>query len=432
MYGENSSRLRAELATLLGQYRVRHRVLRDVTTMRSTLGIEARQTKVSAQVRRYRRTILAWSHQALTDADPNPKASSDHSRYEPPEWLRRSLGRLLKDNPDPLPSMDDLTTEQPIAILETWRQAAKATVLAEHDFARGLGEGLLDHREWLTLVGDVADITKAILVLDKRYRHLPGWETLRGIRHLDRYVEECSPQAQTRYGVPDYNIDWRGWRPPGPQIAANADQITHVLAAEHRLLNSLKSVPSMANLRHLLTSQRELSHLAAERAINIAPEQAARFRHREQTYATLGRAARSAGGLAGTGAAATRHSADAAQRLVTIPVGEPIPVDAVRNLDKLFRHVDNAIGAAIEHGFNTRIYLVRRTLPRIDPTDGRLAHQARQLFEPLRREGDTPLIAVARRHLRTDSVRMAAPGDSADRRLYAAPVVRRAAAHRPE
>ncbi|MFE6645022.1 hypothetical protein ACFVJS_00570 [Nocardioides sp. NPDC057772] len=142
-------------------------------------------------------------------------------------------------------------------------------------------------------------------------------------------------------------------------------------------------------------------------------KQAAQFRTREQNLAKVSKAARTAGGLAGTGADATAHSAEAVRLLVTIPVGDPVQVDAFRNLDKLFRHVDNALHRAIEHGFNTRIYLVRNTLPRIDPTDGLQPHLARQIFEPLQHQGRTPLVAVARRYLRTDPVRMAPPGVAA-------------------
>ena len=412
MYGENSGHLRNHLAVLLSQYRVSHQILRQVTRSRSTLQVEDRQAEVGAQVRRYRYTILSWCHQALMQANPNPRASHDTTAYEPPDRLRVSIARVLARNPEPLPTMADLTTEQDVETLETWRQAAKAATLAELDFDRGLGDGLLNHREWLTLAGDIGDIAKALLVLDRRYQHLPGWETMKGIRGLTKYADDCASLTQDLYRMPNHNIDWRGWHPPAAD-APHADLITQVIAAEHRLRDSLTTIPSMTNLRHLLHSQRELSHLAADRARDLAPEQAAHFRHRERAYAALIRASRSAAGLAGTGAEATRHSADAARLLVQIPVGHPINSEALRNLDKVARHVDNRLAAAIEHGFKLRVYLVRSSLPRIDPNDGKLAHQTRVTYEPLRREGRAPLIALTRRHLRTDPAIMAPPGDAA-------------------
>lgn len=52
-------------------------------------------------------------------------------------------------------------------------------------------------------------------------------------------------------------------------------------------------------------------------------------------------------------------------------------------------------------------------LPRIDSAEGRLTHQCREIFDPLARDSSrTPLIALARRHLRTDPVRIAVPGSS--------------------
>lgn len=409
MYGENGGELRNTLVTLLGHYRVNYDLHRQFTRAYPSDNTQDRQLEAIAQVRRYRRTILNWCHQSLAQADPNPKAKRGLEQYEPHDWLRRALERLLAHNPDQVPSMTELTTPQDISLLETWRQAARAAALAEHDFDRGLGGGFLEHREWLTLVGDVADITKALHVLDHRYRKLPGWERLRGIRGLDQYIDDCTTQGQARYRNLDYSIDWRGWHPPEPEISPGADPIMHVLAAEHRLLNSLKAVPSMANLRHLLTSQRELSNLAALRARNVAPEQAACFRTREQNLAKVLKAARTAGGLAGTGAEATQHSAEAVQLLIKVPVGEAVQVDALRNLVKLFRHVDNTLNRAIDRGFRARIYLVRTRLPRIDPTDGHQPHQARQIFEPLQHEGRTPLVAVAHRYLRTDPIPMAPP-----------------------
>lgn len=413
MYGENGGDLRDALVTLLGQHRVNYVLGRQVGLTGPVRDTDVKRIEAAHQVLRYRRTILTWCHQALVQADPNPKAIRNLEKYEPSDWLRDALGRLLRNPSESLPSLAELATPQDISLVETWRRAAKAAALAEHDFDRGLGDGQLDHREWLTLVGDVADITKALRVLDHRYRLLPGWERLKGVRGIDQYVEKCASHSQALYRIPDHNIDWRGWRPAQPETSSGADPITHVLAAEHRLLNSLKAVPSMPNLRHLLTSQRELSNLAALRARDIAPEQSAQFRTREQNLAKVLRAARTAGGLAGTGADATQHSAEAVRLLVNIPVGEAVPLDALRNLEKLFRHVDNTLHRAIDHGFRTRIYLVRNTLPRIDPTDGLQPHQAHQIFEPLQREGRTPLAAVARRYLRTDPVRMAPPGAAA-------------------
>lgn len=412
MYGENIGLLRTELAHLLRQYHVSHRIDRDLARAYPGPGVVDSRGEVVALIRSFRHSVLIWCYQAMAHGDPNPKAEHSANLLEPPDRLRQSLGRVVAKNSASLPRLEQLTTHQPVAVLESWRQAAKSTALAEHDLAHGVGDGRLSHREWLTLVGDVADITRALLILDKRYRHVPEWEALRGLRLLDRYVDDCVVHVRERSGKLDFNLDWRGWHPSEPDVEPNAEPIVHVIAAERRLLNSLGSVPSMANLRHLLTSQREVSHLAAIRTRDHDRELANRFQRREHAYGSLLRASRTAAGLLGAGAEATRHSADAVNRLVSISAASPIPVGSLHDLATLFRQVDNALCTAIEEGFGARLYFVRRALPRIDPTDGHLTHQARELFDPLQREGRTPLITIARRYLRTDPVRKATPNNT--------------------
>ncbi|MER7303201.1 hypothetical protein ABTX24_26345 [Nocardioides sp. NPDC127514] len=413
MYGESIGVLRIELAHLLGQYHVSHRIDRDLARAYSGPGVVDTRGEVVALIRSFRHSVLTWCYQAMVHGDPNPKAEHSANLLEPPDRLRQSLGRVVAKNPAPLPRLEQLTTHQPVAVLESWRQAAKTTAIAEHDLAHGTGDGRLSHREWLTLVGDVADITRALLILDKRYRHVSEWETLRGLRLLDGYLDDCVVHVCERSGKLDSNLDWRGWQPLDPEVSPNAEPIVHVIAAERRLLNSLGSVPSMANLRHLMTSQREVSHLAALRTGDHDRELANRFHRREHAYGSLLRASRTAAGLLGTGAEATRHSADAVDRLVSISAVSPIPLGSLHELDTLFRQVDNALCAAIEEGFSARLYFVRRALPRIDPTDGHLTHQARELFDPLQCKGHTPLITIARRYLRTNPVRTAAPSITA-------------------
>ncbi|WP_406021843.1 hypothetical protein OH802_21385 [Nocardioides sp. NBC_00850] len=358
--------------------------------------------------------MLTWCRQALAQGNPNPKARISDA-LEPPDLLLHSLERIVARDPARLPTLEELTTRHRVGIAESWRQAAKASALGEHDL--GPSAGRLDHREWLTLAEDVADITQAVLVLDRRYRqHVDGWQPLHGTRDIDRRIADCGTHTRARFERPDYNIDWRGWRPPDPQITVAAGPMTQVIAAEHRLLNSLTAIPSMTNLRHVLISQRELSHLAANLARTSAPEQAASFRARERTYRSLCRASSSAAGLAGTGAVATQHSADATTRLAAIPPETRIARSEFRNLSKLFRHVDNTLCSAIEQGFSTRLYLVRCTRPRIDTTDGRLVHQSRTAVGPVQRRSHVPLITIARRELRTDPVPMTGPGDAAIRR----------------
>ncbi|HEY0642481.1 MAG TPA: hypothetical protein VGD39_03615, partial [Nocardioides sp.] len=57
--------------------------------------------------------------------------------------------------------------------------AAKAPALAEHDTAPDLAVHLRAAQA-RTVAGDVAAISEALVVLERRYRDTPDWESLAG------------------------------------------------------------------------------------------------------------------------------------------------------------------------------------------------------------------------------------------------------------
>ena len=61
MYGENGAQMRTELAALLRQHRVMHRLATDSPTERAEVG---------QQILRYRRTLITWCAQAIRVAQP--------------------------------------------------------------------------------------------------------------------------------------------------------------------------------------------------------------------------------------------------------------------------------------------------------------------------------------------------------------------------
>ena len=62
----------------------------------------------------------------------------------------------------------ELTPEQAFPIVETWRQAARAAALGEHDFDAGLGYGRLSDAQCMTVLKDAAEVTRALVGLDRR------------------------------------------------------------------------------------------------------------------------------------------------------------------------------------------------------------------------------------------------------------------------
>ena len=155
MYAENGGRIRAELSTLLRQHRVQQRLggagshsIPETTTLdeRHVLG---------EQIARYRHSALLWCIQAVRAANPRMNLEGTSTRARgPAEELRHRLDGALNHSGAGLPTLAQLASEQPFAIVETWRHVARAATLGEHDFDAGLGYGRLSEVQSMTLLKD--------------------------------------------------------------------------------------------------------------------------------------------------------------------------------------------------------------------------------------------------------------------------------------
>ena len=74
-----------------------------------------------------------------------------------------------------------------------------------------------------------------------------------------------------------------------------------MLQAQHNMLVHLGKPPNALNLRRILDGQRIVSHEAARRAPEVAPELIEKWLQREQTYQALVDETRNLGGLVGDG-----------------------------------------------------------------------------------------------------------------------------------
>lgn len=73
----------------------------------------------------------------------------------------------------------ELTTPSSNVLVEHWRPAARDAVLAEHDTAPDRAVHLTA-AQVRAVAGDVAAVSQALVVLGRRYRNTPGWESLAG------------------------------------------------------------------------------------------------------------------------------------------------------------------------------------------------------------------------------------------------------------
>lgn len=428
MYAENGGQLRAELSTLLRQHRVQQRLGGAGShTIPETTTTDERRL-LGEQIGRYRHSALLWCLQAVRAANPRMNLQGTSTRTRGPvEELRHRLDVAIADSSG-LPALEELTTEQPFAMVESWRRVARASALGEHDFDAGLGYGRLSEAQCRTLLKDAADAARALVGLDRRYSNIPGWQSLKDGGWLGRAAETCATFAG--YDEPDYTIDLRGWQSrrtlvEGPGLPG----LTGVLQAQHNLLVHLGEFPDAKSLRLVLDSQRIVSRDAS----TFDPPAATVWTRRASTYLRLIRATHDIGGMVGNGGHAAGEAALAASRVDqfarAVQAGtETADSGTLRHLARLGREIDDRITQVIQQGARERIYFTRVPLPRVDKHAAGLVKPTRQRYAPMTADVCQDLLDLVRNDLQPKTEAPKAPARAASSReeLTAALV------HRPE
>ena len=412
MYGENGARMRTELAALLRQHRVMHRLAADSLTERAEAG---------QLILRYRRTLVVWCAQAIRAAQPlafpnipqkpaDPFRAADEHGAAVSE-LTRTLELARDQATTPAASSTELATSSLNDVVEHWRLAARAAALAEHDTAPDVTVHLTAAQA-RTIAGDVAAISQALVVLDRRYRNAPDWESLAGCDRLGWAA--LATALDVSIGQPDYSVDQSGWRPRTKPIRGPAKPgVLGVLQAEHNVLVRLKSFPNALNLRLIVDSQRLLTSRLIPYAERVDPELAEQWRTRTATYTRIQRELRNVGGTFGNGAGAAAEAANAVSRMKALPPGTVIEPRMLGGFQTLFRRINEHLSDVLEAGVERGAFVQRVTVPRLVSGEGRLVHPVRERFVPVARAADLEVIRTAREHLRPPAVpRTVTPGAS--------------------
>ena len=228
---------------------------------------------------------------------------------------------------------------------------------------------------------------------------------------LERAAKACAAYGDDQ--PPDYDVDRRGWQPPSALIVGGPlPGIGGVLQAGHNALVHLEHLPNALNLRRVLDGQRILSHEAAGRARNVAPDLSERWLEREQVYQRLIAETRNVGGLVGDGGLAAAECATAVARLRRVGVNEVTTAEPLRDLGKLFTRTDARLAAIIEQGVAERHYFVSAKVPRIVDGTGQLVSPVRERYMPITAPVQTDVIAITRHDLRPQAVARTAPVDA--------------------
>ena len=390
--------LRAELTTLLRQHRIQHRLGgRGTPTMPETTTVGERQA-LRELIGRYRQMVLVWCLHAITAANPhiNPEGTTGRSRG-PAGELRYRLVAAIDASPAGLPTLEDLTTPQDFQMVETWRHAARAAALGEHDFGAGVGYGRLSEHQCKTVRRDAAEIARALVGLDRRYANIPGWQPLKGQSRLGRAAEVCATHAGN--DPPDYSVDVRGWQPPMQLDTRPAPPgVDGILQGQRNLLVELRRFPDPQTLRLILDSQRIASHRLSSLVRKTHSTLAAKWEKRRETYEMLIAETRDLRGLLGNGDAAG-PAAIIATRAQRLTVDAEASTETLHQADGLFHRIDARLTQVIEHGTSRRLYLLRVKLPQLLDQNEGLVHQNRVRCIPVFSPVQTDLLEVVRSRL---------------------------------
>ena len=400
MYGENTGQLRAELATLLRQHRIQQRLGgKGIHTVPETTTV-AERGELGHQIARFRRTVLVWCLQAVNASSPTADLEGTSLRtHQTVEELRYRLATAVEASSSGITSLDELTTSQGFPIVETWRLAAKAAALGEHDFGAGVGYVQLNDDQCLTVLKDAAEVVNALVALDRRYKGIPGWERLKEQGRLGQAAEVCA--ASSGYGEANYTVDLRGWRPPAKLTCDPVlPGLDGILQGEYNLLVTLEHFPNAHSMRVVLESQLIVSREMVSRAGDVDPDLVKKWQQRAETYTLLIHETRDVRGLLGNGGAAAGQAAMVAAHSQSLALGPAIDSTPLRQLDQLFTRIDARLAEVIERGTSQRLYLLRVKLPRLSDRSEGLIQPARTRYTPLDSRVQNPLIPIVRSRLR--------------------------------
>src|SRR4051794_17535216 len=174
MYGETGAAMRAEFAALLRQHRIQQRLVGTTAEEREELG---------GLIRTYRQTVLVWLGQAMRaasplafshmpPAQPNPFRSvgSRGSHLTAASELARAIDIARQQSSARPASTHALATPNANPMVDRWRRAARAAALGEHDTSEEMS-AQMNAPQAQALIGDVAALTQALVVLDQRYKN---------------------------------------------------------------------------------------------------------------------------------------------------------------------------------------------------------------------------------------------------------------------
>jgi len=369
-YGDVAGRLREEMTWLLERHRILQLIGGAGTFRIPVTTTEAERAVLGEEIQRYRAAVLTYCLEAVQAVTPGANLHGSQRKRDPAVALRYQVERAHGALPAG-PALSALLERRPaFELVSRWQDAGRLAVQGEREIGT-LQRTSLSREQQRVVLKDAADVVRGLVVLDIRYSNVPGW---RYLEQKSRLLTAADAVSEHLAGSEmDVSVDGVGWRPaPGAIEGPALPGLAGVLQAQHNVVVGLTQFPSAYNLRHVLVAQAELSKHAARVAQAVGSPTASRFGERAELYRDLVTASRTVGGELGSGRHAALESANAARRMHTGPgPGENLE-KALSRLVHLDDRVDVKVAAAVEHGFQEKLYFVAVKLPALGRpgTDG--------------------------------------------------------------
>lgn len=421
-YGENSQQMRESMAWLLGRHRILQQLGGPGSHTIKVWSTDAEGERMGQIIQRYRLATLTWCLQAVTAATPKTDLSGTTGRSRTPvEDLRYRLDEAVTAVGHREPMSDLLTSPHTNELMDAWQRLARAAALGEYDLGAGMNLGHLTPAQSRTVLKDPADLTRALLILDRRYKNIPGWHHFKESTRIGRAAEATSliVDHERRHLA----VDQRGWQPvagviDGPPLPGVAGAVQ----AQNNMLVDLARFPNALNLRRVCTPRPRYPTKPP-----FAPSQrppTCSSRSATARCCTAISSALAATSVASSVVAATRWSKAKTPHRAS---NEPPPARSERGElhgpAKLFTRTDVRVAVTIEHGFNEKLYFVSVNYPRLMDEQVNGVHPNCQRWMPVTSSVQTPMLGLVREQLRPPPVPSTpAPGSLENRTAYEAVV----------
>ncbi len=231
------------------------------------------------------------------------------------------------------------------------------------------------------VVSDVAAVTQALVVLDRRYHRVPGWTTLH--RGRPSGWTALAAALDVNLNPPDFTSTQPGWQ---PRVRADArprpSRTARRAPGRAQTCWRTRTRPTRTRLRFVAG----LANAFCQPVSARSPDGPSRSASTTGTLAPADtpsskRHLRDIGGVRGGGERAAAEAANVVARLRAVPSDTIVEPRTLAGFTMLAERIDDRIAAVVEQGITRGDYVQRVTLPRLDVDAGQLVQRLARATE---------------------------------------------------